>query len=268
MAEFKHLIFRASKKPSISLPFGARSAGHFRISGGTREMPRKKMFLQLFWGISGKGEFTHERKKYILEPELIFCYFPGDTHMIKALSEEWEYRWFTMDGPLNKQIIQKFGLKNAICNAGPCPENLFIQLEASIRDITPNGERRASSIAYSIIANACGSRTVIMREDTAVKESLDMIEEECTAPDFTVSGIAEKLNLHRTAFSRLFKHKMGMCPQEYVNLLRLQKAMSLLKETDLRISEIAYRTGYRDPNYFSRIFRLKTGMVPSVFRKG
>lgn len=52
----------------------------------------------------------------------------------------------------------------------------------------------------------------------------------------------------------------------YLNDLRMAKAVELLKDISINIKEISERVGYRDANYFTRIFKKKMGMTPSEFR--
>jgi AraC-like DNA-binding protein len=179
----------------------------------------------------------------------------------------WEYRWFTLDGPLNTATVRAFGLGGEVRPAGVCPHELFMQLEACLRDITPGGERRAAVVAFSLLARACGSRPVIRREDDAVQALMDRIEARFADPSLALAAEARDLGQNRTSLSRRFRRRAGRSPQAYVNLLRLQKAMSLLKETDLRVTEVAWQSGYRDPNYFARMVRRQCGMEPTRFRE-
>ncbi len=264
---FKRLIYRVNTSPGIPLPFGARSAGHYRFCPERIEEGRNKNFVQLFWGIQGKGEFTFRNKTFVLQPSQVFLYLPGDRHYIRTVSRVWEYRWLTLDGPVNVQTVKALGLGRKVVQAGECPQELFIQLEACLRDVSPNGERRASAIAYSVLTRACGSIGVIRREENAVGECVELMEQRYEDPLLSVNELSIEVELNRSSLTRVFKKKMGMSPKEYLNSLRLQKAMSLLKETDMRISEIAYRCGYEDPNYFARIFKKTIGMVPTDFRQ-
>ena len=65
---------------------------------------------------------------------------------------------------------------------------------------------------------------------------------------------------------RKLKALTGQTPSLFIRSVRLQKAMQLLKTTDLNISEIAYEVGFNDPAYFSRTFHEVFGAPPSGFR--
>ena len=67
-------------------------------------------------------------------------------------------------------------------------------------------------------------------------------------------------------FCRLFKNCFDKTFIMYLNDLRMAKAVELLKDISINIKEISGRVGYRDANYFTRIFKKKMGMTPSEFR--
>ena len=78
--------------------------------------------------------------------------------------------------------------------------------------------------------------------------------------------IADELNISSPYLSRLFKSETGVNFKEYLTRLRLDKARELLRDTGLRVYEIADATGYPDQKYFSEIFKKRTGMTPSEYR--
>ena len=84
--------------------------------------------------------------------------------------------------------------------------------------------------------------------------------------DVGLDLIADELNISGPYLSRLFKSEMGVNFKEYLTRLRLDKARELLRETGLRVYEIAAATGYPDQKYFSEIFKKRTGMTPREYR--
>jgi two-component system response regulator YesN len=83
-----------------------------------------------------------------------------------------------------------------------------------------------------------------------------------------INSIAAELAINRSQLSRIFRKKMNMTLIDYLTSLRINKAMAMLRTTGERISEIAAKTGYDNPDYFSKCFRKKTGMSPSEYRGG
>jgi len=78
--------------------------------------------------------------------------------------------------------------------------------------------------------------------------------------------VAETCHLSLFRFSRMFKAARGITFQEYLLQQRVQEAQRLLKNPSASISDVAYAVGFKDPSYFSRIFKQVSGVSPSSFR--
>lgn len=68
-------------------------------------------------------------------------------------------------------------------------------------------------------------------------------------------------------FRSIFKSETGLPPVEYLNRLRIVRAIEYLKVKSLAMSDVSSAVGIYDANYFSRLFRKKIGYSPSEFRK-
>ncbi|UOQ84112.1 helix-turn-helix domain-containing protein [Gracilibacillus salinarum] len=79
--------------------------------------------------------------------------------------------------------------------------------------------------------------------------------------------VAAEVGLSSYYLSKLFKEHFQLTFVEYVTHIRLEKAKDLLLDDEMPLKEIALTIGYRDPNYFSRVFKKETGLSPSEYRK-
>lgn len=83
-----------------------------------------------------------------------------------------------------------------------------------------------------------------------------------------VKRLCDTFYISKTKLYQLSSCTFGMGISEYIRQLRIKKAKQLLLDSsDKSISEISYITGFDDPNYFSRTFRLIEGKTPKEFRK-
>lgn len=80
--------------------------------------------------------------------------------------------------------------------------------------------------------------------------------------------LAELVHLSEDRFNHLFKECIGESPLQYINEIRLNKAMTLLKTGEYSATEVAERVGFSDYNYFGRLFRRTYGCTPSQVQKG
>ena len=84
----------------------------------------------------------------------------------------------------------------------------------------------------------------------------------------SLSVTAKLFSVSPEHLSRIFKKETGIGFNEFITLLRLQRAEAMLKnENGKTISEIAYATGFNDSNYFSDKFKKAYGVVPSEIKK-
>jgi len=78
--------------------------------------------------------------------------------------------------------------------------------------------------------------------------------------------MARHAGLSVAHFSQLFKRQTGYSPVDYFIHAKIQHACFLLDTTPLSVSDIGLRLGYKDPYYFSRIFRKVMGVSPRAYR--
>lgn len=84
--------------------------------------------------------------------------------------------------------------------------------------------------------------------------------------NINLNDVAKTVNMSYHYFSRFFKESTGKNFIDYLTELRIEKAMLLLKDSNVNIKMVCYEVGYSDPNYFSKIFKKNTGMTPTEYR--
>jgi len=118
--------------------------------------------------------------------------------------------------------------------------------------------------SYSLINIAFDGQKY--HQDKKVLEAQQWLE--CHySEEIKLESVAEQLGMSPRNFSRRFKAAAGSSPREYLLIVRIEAAKELLQTTRLSVSEVAYRVGYSDLSYFSRIFQRSEGCMPHVFRE-
>jgi len=85
--------------------------------------------------------------------------------------------------------------------------------------------------------------------------------------DIKLEVLAEDIGMSPRNFSRRFKRATGGSPRNYLLQVRMEAAKELLRTTSLSIAEVAYKVGYSDLSYFSRIFQRSESCMPHIFRE-
>lgn len=85
--------------------------------------------------------------------------------------------------------------------------------------------------------------------------------------DLSLVKLAELVYLNPTYLSRVYKQITGTNISEYIYYARLNKAKKVLRESNLKVQEIAFAVGFESVAYFIRTFKKSTGMTPQEFRE-
>ncbi len=99
-----------------------------------------------------------------------------------------------------------------------------------------------------------------------LKKVADYIEENYMNDSLSLNEVAGVLNVSANYFSAMFSNEMNMTFVEYVTNCRMDHAKKLLRETDYHTGDIALLVGYKDPHYFSFVFKKTQGCTPREYR--
>lgn len=111
--------------------------------------------------------------------------------------------------------------------------------------------------------------TRVQKEDSLDNQFLnklqDQIQIHLNDHSFGVPQLALKSGMSQMQMYRKLKALTGKTPSQFIRSFRLQRALELLQNSTLSVSEIAYDVGFSDPSYFSRVFQKEFGRNPSSF---
>lgn len=141
----------------------------------------------------------------------------------------------------------------------------FPILTQSIKSLLYNREKLryyfTNNIAKLVSNKSFGNveQEFVAKLNTFIKDNLE-------DSDFSVENLAVDLNMSRVQLYRKVKAIFGINVSDYINNFKLEIAKGMLDNTQLNISEIAYKNGFSSPNYFSTVFKSKYGMSPNSYR--
>lgn len=106
------------------------------------------------------------------------------------------------------------------------------------------------------------------KTDLLIEQALSYIHHNYMSNNgLTVHEIADYLGIERTSFSKIFKRKVGLTAIEYISRCQLDKALELIRTTNLPFIEISSVCGICDQYYFTKLIKNHTSLTPSQYRK-
>ena len=164
----------------------------------------------------------------------------------------------TRDNPYTEQLRQKF---------------LFIKKECEQKESCYYTEIRNSIISilitvfrYYNYADYKQPSTSIYNDINGLQKAIAFINENY-CEEISLDDIAASAYISKFHFIRLFKSTYNMTVWDYINIKRIDKAVSLLKTTNDTIINIASKSGFNTPANFNRIFKKITGVTPKEYRQ-
>lgn len=109
---------------------------------------------------------------------------------------------------------------------------------------------------------------ITSEDEKLVAKATRYVEQHLADTDLSVEQMAADMGMSRVQLYRRLVSVTGKTPSEFIRLIRLRHAERLLAESQLNISEIAYKVGFASQRYFSRCYKDLFGYLPSEYKRG
>ncbi len=103
-------------------------------------------------------------------------------------------------------------------------------------------------------------------DEKLIENAMKFVSDNIDSPKLSVEELSEHLGMSRVKLYKKIKQITGKTPIEFIRIIRLKRAAQLLRESQLNVSEVAYRTGFNSPKAFSKYFKEEFGILPSVYQ--
>lgn len=225
---------------------------------------------------AGKGKFKTEGCEYVLQKGEGFLIKPNVQTFYQADTEDpWSYIWIGFSGKRAEEYLSDVGI-NGLRPTFRCAyyeelKNMTLQALKNNTYSVENDFLRESFLYsfFSVLArNAEQMAPVRMddRENIYIKKAVEYIQSNYFS-NIHITDVASYIGIGRGYLHSLFIKYLHISPQEYLISYRISCASELLSVSEYSIEEIALSCGYRDAQVFRRLFKKKTGMTPSEYRK-
>lgn len=220
-------------------------------------------FHALSLRIEGNAEFTFEKGSVSVESNNILFVPAYCNFHLNAAAEKLIVIHFNTDQPI-ADSIQKLP---------PSNPSIYRQYFEEILDVYSKREvgyeYACKGLLYKIIASI--ERDCSRKKETVSNEKIQSairyIHRNFTEEKFSVRELSEMCSMSETYFRKLFARTYGCSPLVYINNLRAERAIEMLKTKYYTVSEVSEKCGFSTPYYFSNFIKNRTGQSPSKFIK-
>ena len=178
---------------------------------------------------------------------------------------------------LDSMLFRQYVLLELRFSAIRTAKSFGYSQEEFLRPLEPSQTFQADVDRETLQKNCAAllRRAIDLREEESgnqyksmLKRALRYIDENYTDENLSLNAVAKAANISPNYFSGVFSQEMGQTFVEYLTAKRMTRARELLRYSGKRSSEVAYEVGYRDPRYFSFLFKKTQGCTPSSYRAG
>jgi AraC-like DNA-binding protein len=227
----------------------------------------------LFYSLDGKGYIENSKGKLKLLPNQFIIIPPHEFHSYQAdINDPWTIYWVHFSSNKLKELNLDFKVEQYYTPTDLRYNGQIIDTWREMYSSLASGYN-PTSIGY---ANLCLYRFLsfflfpnktfsIATQDDPLDHSITYMKENIDKR-LTTEDISKRFNYSASHYSAIFKRKTGISPIDYFIKLKVYYACQLLTQSNLKIKEIALKTGYDDPYYFSRIFKQVMGKSPKQYR--
>ena len=189
---------------------------------------------------------------------------PGDVVFIPADTP------YKVEYSVSESIVVHFEYSNYF-NAESIRPNNPLLIESQFGHLLKSWNQnhsvnQAKSVIYDILERIANDQRAPIK-DTAIANCIRYMDANFCNPETDIETVCEIAFVSAPTLQRGFAKYVGCSPKQYLNQLRMNRALELLSENELSIKAISLSCGFADEKYFSRAFKKKYGCSPSQFRK-
>lgn len=224
--------------------------------------------------LEGTIEFAFENNEATLTSGDVFCMYPGISYTYKSVSNDNPLHiiWITFDGAQSPLLIDMAGFTRSV----PYLRDVINDtMETTLRQMFTFHEHDKKIHIdlyaclyrlFSCIIEQQPQEETPMEPARWITKSMEYMNAHYTE-QITVQDVADYISVHRVYFSRLFTQQTGVSPKQYLQKLKMNRAVQLLRHSPHSITEISHSLGYSDLYAFTRAFSKYYQFPPSVLRK-
>lgn len=213
---------------------------------------------------SGEGLLRTGGQCYRILPGTVFFSFADITFSIEN-TRQLQYFYIHFQGGRAEELFQRFGITPRYCVFEGYEGLLPLWQDSLVRANEENIDLFSESLLLYTFSKLKKSEKA---GSDLVSFVLTYMEAHFTESSLSLSKVAQEAGYHEKYLSYVFKKQFGMGFSDYLRLLRIKYAVTLIESGVTSVKNVAYLSGFSDPPYFSKVFAKVVGVSPRQYCKG
>lgn len=257
--------------PESGSPFIVQLAGISWCDGTYRIRRSACSMYVLEYVVKGRGYLDNGGEVFYPKAGDVYIVHEKTPHEYGSSADDpWKKLWFNVEGQLMREMINCYGL-TGIWHVPQCDMQAQFcagleELRQQPRDVHDCAARIVLGIIQTLSKHLKTAGTNSLKVSPEGRKLKNMLDHGVMLNPST-SDMAAHIGRSVSQTIRIFKRDWGVTPYQYLLDKRIQLAKLLLANSVKSVKEIAYELGFTDEFYFSDIFKKKTGVSPSIFRR-
>lgn len=225
--------------------------------------PHKCDFYSLVWFTEGGGVNVIDSTEYLIIPNRIFLISPRQIQNNAYLSDAGGYILL-----FDKIVAAQIGINFNLPYVDISPEHVLLlklAVENTIRKKPGSNIEIDLLYIYSLIVDEIDDESLVPARMNILFGDFKELVLTHDVKIQSMDQYADTLHISLTTLNDLCRFFVGSSAKQFLLDFKIAEAKRLLINSQLNISDIAYRLGFEDASYFARIFKKKTSLSPSVF---
>jgi AraC family transcriptional regulator of arabinose operon len=231
-----------------------------------------RTYYILHYVVSGSGIYTVNNSTYTLNKQNCFLVPPNTPVIYKADDKDpWTCYWVGFKGNKAKKYIERvFGKDKFTYNFDHDISYITSYFESMFQEVSNEhySPLIIEGLCYQIFGNLIKEKSNYKTKKTKLNKfkEIDRIMHSTVRNNYQIQDISNAVSLSCSQIYRIIKRETGLSPHEYLDKLKIEKAINFIESTDLSYKEISLLLGYQYESHFYNTFKKVTGKKPSDYR--
>lgn len=201
----------------------------------------------------------------------------GDTYFLPQGSnhfygsdrrEPWEKIWLNFSGTAVDAFIKLYGIDQTLLFKGLDTSDLLLKFQYyASRPVTESTAEKCTALLMQLFFRMSQALNEEKKKSMAPVQTMLAYIDQHETDALRLEQLANACQKSTSQAERLFRAEMGIPPYRYILNRKIELACQLLTETGMSVRDIASYLSFEDEFYFSGLFRRKTGVSPTQYRK-